>query len=87
MADELINPVTGEIIAIRDEPPEPFTVLLQFRNGNFKEFVVTEFDADVEGDRIMGATWKQDHATPGAELVQFVDWSEVIAVSTYRDES
>lgn len=86
MADELVNSVTGEVIAARDVEPG-FLVTLYFRNGLVREFLVTKFDPTYHpnGD-IALVNWEQSSAVPGDELLQWIDWGEVVMMTSHSLE-
>jgi hypothetical protein len=78
-------------ISVHDLPDEvaplpggsPFTVTLYFRNGLVRDFWVTKF-ATIEDDEgyVTGATWEQADPKPDDELLQHINFNEVILATT-----
>lgn len=66
------------------QPPEgtPFTVTLYFRNGLVRDFRVTKFEMDVDEDGIQVASWEQADPQPGDELLQYLEWNDIILATT-----
>jgi hypothetical protein len=68
---------------VEELPAEPFLVTLYFRTGLTRSFWVTKFETvDDDEGRATDATWEQKDPNPGDELLQFLDWSEVIMATT-----
>lgn len=65
-----------------DVDPKPFEIVLWFRNGLQKSYVVTAFVPIVVDGQLRCATWSQDQAVPGDELLQWFDAAEILMVST-----
>lgn len=61
---------------------QPFLVTIYFRNGLRQEFIVDKFDWSARPGFGRTATWNQECAVPGDDLLQWLDLNEVILVTT-----
>lgn len=66
-----------------EETPTPFIVTIYFRGGWSRSFEVTKFNYD-EAEREY--VWEQRSAMPGAPLLQWVYWADVIMIETMSIE-
>jgi hypothetical protein len=83
-SEKLVNAVTGEEIASREvENERPFIVTIYLPFGIVREFTVTEFEVDYDNrDRMTGVSWSQKSLIPGEDTLQYVQWGEVLMIST-----